>query len=264
MNLSETRDMVSVFDRMRPAYADWRMDQAKKLAAMHGTDPKTELRAIIEGMARALSEIDTGEAADVLCEMETGDCPIPPYGELAASIRSHALDNRRGRAEAERYRRDTEPRYRCLDCQDRGNVLAYNPAFLRWLRPTLAERRRTGGLAWYYRARAEWNRRCVQAASDGERGQSVAPAEIGLVCRCDCHEANVYRRQLTAMVESMRDQSAKPRRAAYIGQWTEGRQCLVIDHGAELDEWFAEHDDAADFAWQPNPGDYAARFGGEE
>lgn len=260
MNLSETRDMVSVFDRMRPAYADWRMDQAKKLAAMHGTDAKTELRAIIEGMARALADIDNGEAADVLAEMETGSLLIPPYGDLSTTIRTHALEARRGRREAERLHREHEPRYRCLDCHDTGHVDVYNPAFLRWLRPTFETRRRTG-LTWYYRARSEWNRLVVQAVSDGVRGQQAAPAEIGLVCRCDCQEALVFRRQLHAMVESLNARSEKPKRAAYIGQWTPDRQCIIVDHADELVSWYSDHDDQQDFTWQPDPADYAERYG---
>jgi hypothetical protein len=263
MNRNDAICVLTAIDRFRPGYAEWRSEQAHKLAGMHGTKASDESRAIIDSVARTLADVTTEEAAAVVEALETGSMSIPFWGEMATAIRGQAIDDRRGRRDAERYQRESDRRLHCLDCEDRGNLTVYNPAFIAWIRPRFEECARTGDFpkGWYREAVLNWNRKVVKVLTDKGRGLDAAPAEVPLVCRCNCPDAEIFRRQLARMADSLRDAKAKPFRAAYIGQWTQGKQCVMtFDPHADLTAWFAEHDADEAYQWDPHPNEYAAHF----
>ena len=143
--------VLETLDRLRPAYAEWRSEQARKLAASHGTKPVDENRAMLASIARSWADVTTEEAATVVEEMEAGKLPIPFWGEMASTVRTAAMADRQGRRDADRYQRETERRLHCLDCQDRGWVMVYNPRFVEELRYKFAAWRETESFpdGWY-------------------------------------------------------------------------------------------------------------------
>lgn len=135
MNVSETVDFLEQFDRLRPAYLDWRTKAAQRLAAEHGSDAASESHEMIAAVARGLDDISTDEAADVLTMLESGKVETPIFSELVAFVRSNVTANRNGRIENQRWSHDDrEPRFECADCRDSGVVEVFNPEFVRELR----------------------------------------------------------------------------------------------------------------------------------
>lgn len=263
MDRSNALCVITSLDRLRPAYAEWRSEQAKKLAAAHATTAVEEAKAMVDSFARTMADVDTDEAAAVVEAMESGVMQIPFWGEMATAIRGQAMDDRRGRRDAERYQRESDRRLHCLDCEDRGFIAVYNPAFVAWLRPRFEECEQAGEFPkdWYREAVSKWNRKVVQVLTDKGRGLDAAPAEVMLVCRCNCPDAEIFRRQLVRMADSLRDAKAKPFRAAYVGQWTQGKQCVkTFEPHADLTAWFAEHDADEAYQWDPHPNEYATHF----
>jgi hypothetical protein len=254
MNRADALCVLTTLDRFRPGYAEWRSEQAHKLAGIHGTKAADESRAMVDSIARTLADVATDEAADVISEMEAGKVPVPFWGEMASSIRGAALESRRGRREAERFQRDREERFRCLDCCDRGSVVIYNPDFLEWIRPQFADLDLGGPipLRWYRQLVAAWNHQAVGVITDGGRGFAACAAEIPLVCQCGCDAAVIFRRQINRMQDSLRDAKAKPLRAAYAGQWDPEKHCRQTDDPhADMTEWFEQHSAADRYQWNP-------------
>jgi hypothetical protein len=130
MNRNDALCLLTALDRFRPAYAEWRSEQANKLAAMHRTTIAEESRAMIDSIARTLSEVTTAEAAAVVEGMESGAVAVPFWGEMAATIRRESFADRRAREESAAYSKPAE-RLTCLDCRDNGYVVIFNPYFVR-------------------------------------------------------------------------------------------------------------------------------------
>lgn len=178
MNYNETLDFLTQFERLTPAYAKWRTEQAHALAGMHATKPEDELRAMVASMARTLEDVTTSDAAEVLGGMETGQVEIPPYGGLAMAVRMASMQNRDGRTAAARYDRESQPRYSCLDCRDSGIVEVFNPLFVHDYRATFMEYGGKLPADWYGPAYRWW--------LGQQRGPMIHVALCD--CRCDARE----------------------------------------------------------------------------
>lgn len=250
MDRNNAINVLETIDRMRPPYVEWRVAQAKKLAAAHGTTDREELRAMIDSFARTLAEIETDEAAAVVEGMELGRVAMPFWSELATAIRSSVMDDRHSRRAAERSEREKSPRYKCLDCQDSGAVMVFYPPFIEWIRQRFEAYQASGfPLMWFENASREWYCKLNQ-------GEVKGPAEVSVACCCDGDNARIYQRQVSVMRETRG--TAKPKRAAHPGVWNPERQQL--SKGLPEDElaaWYADH---AAYEWTPNEGEYDARF----
>lgn len=256
MTRDDTICLINTLDRLRPAYAEWRSEQANKLARAHGTTPTEEARAMVDSFARSVAQVTTEEAAAVVDGLESGAVELPFWGEMAATVRREAYIDRQGRREAEKYQREGERRFHCIDCLDAGYVAAYWPKFVEWLRPRFeawqADREFPKG--WYQAARSEWNRLVV-------RHEQKHPAEVTLVCRCNCPNAVIYRKQLARLRDYNANPQGKPVRAAHIGQWEPTKVCRVtFSPEADLIAWYDAHDANENYEWTPPPGEYAERF----
>lgn len=250
MDRNNAINVLETIDRMRPPYVEWRVAQAKKLAAAHATTEREELRAMIDSFARTLADVETAEAAAVVEGMELGRIAMPFWSELATAIRSAVLDDRQGRRAVERIEREKSPRYKCLHCQDSGAVKVYYPLFVEWVRPRFEAYQASGfPLMWFEDAAGEWYVKL-------NAGDVKGPAEISLACCCSGDNARIYQRQVDAMRETRGTQ--KPKRAAHVGVWNPDRQQLSTGLPEdELAEWYASH---AAYEWTPNEGEYDARF----
>lgn len=130
MNRNDAISLLTTLDRFRPTYAEWRSEQANKLAAIHRTNVAEESRAILDSIARTLADVSSEEAAIVIESMESGAVAVPFWGEMAATIRREAFADRRARQESAAYSERSE-RLECLDCRDNGVVVIFNPYFVR-------------------------------------------------------------------------------------------------------------------------------------
>lgn len=250
MTRSDAICVLQTIDRMRPTFVEWRTKQANTLAANHGTTAAEELKAMVDSFARTLADVDTTEAADVVAAMEVGRVPLPFWSELATSLRTAVLDDRRGRRDAERGERESTLRYKCIECRDFGAVTVYYPPFVEWLRPRFEAYQESGFIDdWYGVATSEWYRKVALK-------EAKATAEVSLACCCNCDNARIFQRQVETQRETRG--TAKPKRAAHPGTWNPDRQRRVTgDTEADLADWYASH---AAYEWSPQPGEYDERF----
>lgn len=251
MERSQAISVLETIDRMRPPFVEWRAAQARKLAAAHGTTERDEQRAMVDSFARTMAEIDFDEATAVVEAMEVGSVPTPFWSELATTIRTAAMEDRRGKRAAKRLERESSPRYHCPHCRDSGAVVAFYPPFVEWLRPHFEGYEASGfPHDWFDVAKRQWYGRL-------RRYEVRGPAEVCLACCCDGDAARVYQRQVAAMSETRN--GPKPKRAAHVGVWNPDRQAL--SRGLPEDDlaaWYATH---AAYEWAPADDEYASRFG---
>lgn len=250
MTRSDAICVLQTIDRMRPPFVEWRTKQANTLAANHGTTAAEELKAMVDSFARTLADLDTAEVADVVDAMEVGRVPMPFWSELASSLRTAVLDDRRGRRDASRGEREATLRYSCLECRDFGAVTVYYPPFVEWLRPRFEAYVESGfPEGWYGAASREWYRKVALK-------EAKAIAEVSLACCCNCDNARIFQRQVATQRETRG--TAKPIRAAHPGVWNPDRQPRVTgEPEADLAAWYGNH---VAYEWTPSPGEYEERF----
>lgn len=195
MNISETADFVSRFDRLRPAYAEWRINKAKDLASVHGTTQLQELREMLASLSRELSSVTTIEAADVLCDIEAGRAALPFWGELGAMVRAHASLCRQSAGEVAKYFPEG-PRYRCIDCFDNGYLTIFNPYFVKNFRHTWENFHRVEPVNFLRLITKWWRERTA--------GMFFGALSHSALCDCDCHRRNVLKGELAKFRDGQR------------------------------------------------------------
>lgn len=187
MNISETTDFLTKFERLQPAYAAWRNEQALLLARTHGTKPQDEVFEIVGGVARQLEQVTSGEAFDALIAFESGDLGFPPYGELASVVREFALATREGKRAAPQFEdHDGDQRWSCPDCLDTGIVEIFNPAFVVAFRPEFDDLPRPLPKGWFRVCYGWWLAR---------RAKGNPMTHVAL-CDCDCPRRRIQATEL--------------------------------------------------------------------
>jgi len=181
MTGSEAFDFICHVDRLRPVYAEWRMEQAHRLAAAHGTKAQDEHDAILRGIAGTLAGVTNDEAIDALAAFQNGALAFPQYGELASVVRGYAVDSRAAARQADLWDRENEPRYQCYRCSDQGIIDVISPIFLDWFRPQFFEYHESGR-PWPL----DWFGRAYMAFAVLKRGPSIHVA----LCDCGCRRRN--------------------------------------------------------------------------
>ena len=135
MNISETAAYIEHLDRFRPDFVTWRDNQAKEMAAAHGTEKGAEVQGMLAAISKEWAEITIDEAMDALNDLYAGRASLPAYfdyAKIGETVRRIVVNGRQARQQAERYEsHDGEHRFECLDCRDTGVVIIFNPYFVR-------------------------------------------------------------------------------------------------------------------------------------
>ena len=271
MTSAETTQIINRFKLLQPAYTDWLNQHARLLASDYGGDPAAAWDEMRASIARTLSTVTADEGAAVIGRMESGNLPIPPYGELALTILREA---KVGRQSANRFH-VSEPTYRCLDCRDSGTVNVWNPSFVEAYRDEFSRVTRTefdrskkttakqfdlgrfdpNGLItawvydppnWEYLASKWW-----RAKHDGKGG----PIHHAALCHCDGHRTEVLRQELASWCAGSRKNKNGERAslpacgaAKYNPDKMPKKTPCPFD---DLTGWYATHPVNEVYAWQP-------------
>jgi len=271
LNAEETTQVMQLFALIQPSYRDWKNKQARGMAVEYKNDPAAAWRAMKDSSVRTLSTVTLEEAKAVIGRMESGNLPIPPYGELALTILREA---KVGRQSANRFH-VSEPTFRCLDCRDSGTVNVWNPSFVEAYRNEFAKVTRTEydrsqkfkpkqfdpnrfdpeGLItawvydppnWEYLASKWW-----RAKHDGKGG----PIHHAALCHCDGHRTNVLRQELASWCAGTRKNKHGERAslpacgaAKYNAEKMPKKTSCPFD---DLTSWYATHQVNEVYAWQP-------------
>lgn len=227
MDMDAVRRVMRRLSEVVPAWLQWRQDTLVAQSRFAG-EPQTDAasRRMLDLWQRNLEDVAEDEAMRVLDRLAVGQVAAPPYGELPVWLRRESLALRRP-ADVERRELQyaSEPRYRCLHCQDRGIAHAIDPRFVRAFRKrfeamTEADFADDEGGTWWIKAK-RWF-----AAEHG-----IRKIEYGVACCCSAGDR---------LAERM--QRLDPQRMPVLHGLLWARETLAA--------WYAEHDASEVEFWQ--------------
>jgi hypothetical protein len=251
MTTQELRDVLTAFSRVAgTSFWEWREAVIAQETAANGTNEETEWQAQLASWQRTLADVSYDEASAIVRQMELGRLDVPPYGELARTIRAEAVAARRAP--------DTDGRrYECALCRDNGMVEVWNPLFVHAYRAEFESlqatrvsgehhNRLTGEIyrASYWSVEpANW----LGMAYRWWRGQARGPMRHMALCTCSCRRQQVLAGELRAYrdgTRSTRTNKAAGPPACGVVQYDPARMPLATaDRYEDLRAWYAMHAD---------------------
>jgi len=271
VNISELRNVTRRFSKISPAFLEWCTRAARTAARSNGTSEDIEWQEQLESWQRTLQAVTEAEGLGILGRMETGTVTVPPYGDLAQTIRREAMVARQQESRGLESTRS----YKCLSCLDSGIAEVWNPHFVESYRPqfeliereeidrAVADGKRAafdlarfdpdGLIASYRYDPATW----IADAAGWWRSlaDDQNPIHHVALCHCDCHKQRTLAEQRDEYNQgTRRSVSGKKATLPACGAAKYDPAIMPIKTALPYDDlarWYATHEVNETYEWKP-------------